>query len=217
MTAGDVILEAQTVYLNDSLGANYPSAVLLPILSKACKDLEIELQSNGVSEVKEISSILSVPINTLILNTVAGFPSDLLDPIELKERASGGTLADFVPMRQLEWEPTIIADEWIKFWDYREGEIKLNPAISVRDVLIRYIKSFVTISGVNTVIPIVQAGGYLAARVGAIAAANIGENPTRAQTCQTQSDMRLIKLLNVMVKQNQSIPVRRRRFNPFQK
>lgn len=217
MTAGDVIIEAQSVYLNDTSAANYPSAVLLPILAKACKDLEIELQSNGVSEVKEVSAVLPITIGLTTLNAAAGFPSDVLDPIELLERPSGGTVDQFVSMRQLTWEPDVTAESEIKFWDYREGEIKLNLATSAREIKLRYIKAFIAITSINTVIPLVQAQGYLAARTSALAAANIGENPSRAMVCQTEAEIRLKKLLNVMVKQNQSIPVRRRRFQPFKR
>lgn len=217
MIAGDVITEAQLVYLNDSAGANFPSTVLLPILAKACRDLETELQSNGVSELKELTSALTVPINSPTLNGVSGFPADVLSPIELLERQAGGSIDQYTPMRQLTWEPTIIADSTIKYWDYREGEIKLNLATAVREVLLRYVKAFIVITSVNTVIPIVQAQGYLSARTAAIAALTIGENPSRASICQDEANVRMIKLLNIMVKRSQSLPVRRKRFNPFKR
>lgn len=217
MTAGDVIVEAQTVFLNDAGGGIYPSTVLLSFVQKAWDDLEQELQSNGVTEIKEVTSALSVPINTPILNGVAGFPADVLDPIELSERPAGGTIDQWKLMRQLEWEPTVVPTGEIRYWDYREGEIKINPSTAAREVLLKYIKSLPPITSTSTVITIPSASAYLSARTAELAAGNIGENPNRAAVCKMEADVALAKCINIMIKQNQSIPVRRRRFKPFKR
>lgn len=217
MTAGDVIVEAQSVFLNDTNGAIYPSTVLLPFVQKAWDDLEQELQSNGVTEIKEVTSALTVPINTPVLNAVSGFPADFLDPIELSERPAGGTIDQWKLMTQLQWEPTIVPMGEIRYWDYREGEIKVNPSTAVREILLKYIKSLPPITSVNTVITIPAASAYLSARTAELAAGNIGENPNRAAVCKMEADSALMKCINVMIKQNQSIPVRRRRFKPFKR
>lgn len=214
-TAGDAITEAQQVYLNDTNQALYPSSVLLPIAKKAQKDLELELVSNQVTELKEMTSTLSVPIGTPVLNNVLGFPADFSEPIKLLEKPSGASNDQYSDMEQLPWEPDIVAEEAIKYWDFREGEIKLNLATSVRDVKLRYYKSLNTIVDVNTVLTIPLSVGYLSARIGAIAALTIGENPTRASACNEEAGIKLAKIINVMVKRTQGIAVRRRRFKPF--
>lgn len=214
-TVGDVIVEAQSVFLNDAGGGIYPSSALLPIVKKAVRDMQSELQSNQATEIKEVTGVIAVPINATVLNNVAGYPADVLDPIALFEKPTGASNDQYVPMTQLAWEPDITPDAMIKFWDYRELEIKINPATRTNDVKMRYYKVLIPIVDVNSLITIPESFGYLSARTAAIAAANIGENQTRALICQDEAMIRLSKMINVMVKQNQSIPVRRRRFRPF--
>jgi hypothetical protein len=217
-TAGDVVIEAQSVYLNDINGKLFSSDRLIPLVKKANNDLFMELINNGVSELKEGTVALSIPANTTILgNLIAGFPTDLFEPIELHERQSGGIGTDYIPMTKTTWEEDVTPNELIHYWQWRESEIKLNPATRANEVRLRYYKGLTTIVDINTLLSLPLSQGYLAARTAAIAAANIGENPSRAVICQQEAEVRLRKFIGLMIKQDQSLPVRRKRFKPFKR
>lgn len=210
MTVASDVLTISRGLLNDpDPGSIFTDTRLIPLLAMANKELQLMLFGLDALELKEISALLTVPINTLTLNVVAGYPADVLRPVELAERDSGSTDL-FIPLTEKEWEPDIIADEWIKYWTYREGEVKINPATAIKQVRFKYVKSLGTITSAQSTIPIVQSDVWLAYKTAELAAVTIGENPSRAASLLPNRLLAESKLLGGTVKGGQNAPARHR-------
>lgn len=212
-TAAEVVSEAQAL-LNDAAGVNYTLAALLPFIKKAYDELLQSADIHKAPDIKEISGILTVLPNKVIINAAAlsagTFPADLFEPLEIKERAAGsitGTLFD--RMKQEPWEPDIKTDEILRYWNWREEEIKTPGSTSSREILIYYIKTLPVIVDGTTAIPVARAKTYLAARVASLGARHIGENYTRADILALDANAAKEDLKNQWAHRRQAMPIRR--------
>lgn len=211
MTVASSVLTIARGLLNDpDPGTIYTDTKLLPILSLSSKELQLMLFGIDSVELKEVGALLTVPVNTSVLSGVAGYPSDMLEPVSLAERAFGST--DFyTPMTKIEWEPDLIPDEWIKYWVWREDDIKVNPATRVEQVKLRYLKSLGDIVGIGSTIPIANSDVWLGYRTAETAAKVIGENPSRASSLTPDRLQAQNALMGNQIKNGQISPARHRR------
>lgn len=207
-TASEPLAEAK-VLLNDPEGHIYPDDKLIPIMQKAYRELQLKMQLNGLAVLKEISTTIQVPVNTLALVDGALLPADLIYPIALEERTPGSS-EDWTEMDEVEWEPSIDQTNTLRFWNFREEEIKLVGATAAREIRIKYQKGLTRITGTTTPISIIGAVTFLASRTAAIAAMVLGENPQRAEAINGDAGGALFDLIALLVKKNQAFPARRR-------
>lgn len=207
MLASEVLAEA-AVQLNDPSQVTFTNAKLLPLLKKAWGELEVKLQRSGIQMLKEVSAVLVVPANTLILNTLGTFPTDFISPVELKERPNSNS--GWKPMTETAWEPTQSQETILQYWAYREDQIKLLGATAQNEVLLRYMKSLSPISTEASNITKTTAKPYLAARTAELAARYLGSNPTRADQLKNEAGDLLNDFMGVETGKAQSIPARRR-------
>jgi len=114
-------------------------------------------------------------------------------------------------MAEQEWEPDVIADSWIKYWVWREDELKVNPATATKQVQLRYLKSLGAITGAGSTVPIPQSDVWLAYKTAELAAVSIGENPSRAAALLPNRLQAESKLLGSTVKGSQNAPARHRK------
>lgn len=207
-TAQEPLDEAKGL-LNDPSGHIYTDARMIPLLQKAYRELQNKMMLNGLPVLKEVSSVVDVTAGTVALGDGSGLPSDFIYPIELEERADGSSEL-FQGMTEREWEPEIEQTTYLRFWNFREEEIKFVGATTDREVRIKYMKGLTRITATSTPIPIIGATPYLAARAAALAAQFIGENPSRASDLNGDAAMQRDDLIALLVKRRQGLPVRRR-------
>lgn len=210
LLASDIIAETRGL-LNDPSGAIYTTAPMLTLLNKVYKELQTKISALGVSTTKEVSAIIAVDAGTVKLGDGSGLPASLLYPISLKERAKTST-ENFVDMDETEFEPLFPTPQpTIKFWAWREDELKFPACSTNREVLIRFVQTLGAITALTSPILIINSQQWLAQRLGAVASVVLGSNPSRGETLQADlvdiwDDLRI-----TLVRRKQSIPVRRRR------
>jgi hypothetical protein len=198
--------------LNDPDGAIYVNTLMITLGAKVYRELQTKLSSMNIGTVKEFNSTpIEVAAGTTALIAGAGLPADLLFPIELKERADGATFWPSEPnMEQRDWEPNVPLVTELRYWAWREDEIKFPGATSAREVQIRYSKSLGTISATSSQIQILNCESWFAQRLAVVAAITLS-NPTRGAALAGDLEGLWDDFVRTMIKRKQSIPVRRRR------
>jgi hypothetical protein len=205
-TVLEVADRARRVYLNDAGVEQYSNEVMLPFIQQAYGEAQIELTLNGLGITKERSTTLSVAAGESPVITTVELP-DLVTPLELAERAPGETY--FYPMAKLDWEPNTERTGELRYWNWRENEIKLLGALSIREVQVKYIKGLPALLNDGSTINMLNALEFLAARSSGLASRFVGGNIGRADACDSDAGRLLPKLVAVEVKSTQSIAHRR--------
>lgn len=209
MTVTEILDEARAL-LNDTGSAIYTDAACLPYIKKAWLELQNKYVALGVPYPKAIVSDLPVAALATTLNASAGFPTDFIQPIQLKEKAQGDPAWAYVPMVEKTWEPDDQQLTTLNNWSFRDGTIYFRGATTNRSVKLYYWKSFAVIASGATVIPYQEAKSVLAGRTAELCARFIGGNATRADSLLSDwvENFELIK--SAKVREMQSMPVRRR-------
>jgi hypothetical protein len=197
--------------LNDPQGVIYSDTALLPLLSKAYRELQARLSRAGMGVTKEVAERVPVNAGVLFLSDGAGLPSGLLYPVEIKEAPRGAPLKDFYGMDERFWEPNFAQSPNLRYWSWREEEIKFVGATTDRDVYIKFVKGLSPLNTVNSPILILNSELFLEARTASIASAVLGENYTRASTLNSDAEMWYDVLIGGLAKRGQRTPVRRMR------
>ena len=213
LLASDVIKSARAM-LNDPTGAIYADAPMFALMDKAYKELQTKLNAHGISTAKEVGTIIGISAGTTSLGEGFLLPTGLIYPISLEERREFGTDDDWVPMDEAEWEPNITRSTALRFWTWREDEIKFPGALHNREVRIRYVKSLGSITDQNSPIFVLNSETWLAQRLAALASLLLGSNPSRASALDNDLNRDggvWDDLKATFIKRKQAIPVRRRR------
>lgn len=208
MLVSDVLDDVRKTYLNDTSGTIYTDNVLLPFIQSAYSELQTEFLLNGLQSLSEISAVIDVTAGTTSLSV----PSDFVSPIKLQERADGGTADDWVDMTELRHDYEQTDSTTLNYWTFREDGIYVGPATTNRDVKLYYYKSL-TVSSINSTIPIIGADEFLAARTAEAAARYIGMNPVLADSMGKEASESLDKLVRRNIKTMQGIGTSRK---PYQ-
>lgn len=205
MNASEVMDEA-AVLLNDYNKSIFGYDKLLPLLRKAYNQVEDEFALNSIPLMLEASNATTITAG----NTVITSPTDMLFPISIEERAPGGTDKDYRPMDETSWEPLISQTEQLRYWTFREGEIKTVGATSSREVLIRYVKDFPSLNDNNTAIAHRKMKTALAAKTAELASAVVGGATEKTLYLRADYDAAVNRLIAIYVRSLQSLPIRRR-------
>jgi hypothetical protein len=136
--------------VNDSSGAVFTDALLMPLLNSAYRALQRELAENGVSVLAEQQDF-DLPVNpgTGVTNAELSdvsspqLPSDCLVPHMLWERATANSTDVFVPMEKfmsgggmLNLQPST----YLRLWEWREDKIIFVGATQGVTIRVRYEK-----------------------------------------------------------------------------
>ena len=134
--------------LNDSAGAVFTDALLMPLLNSAYRGLQRELAENGVSVLTEQQDIeLDVNSGTGVTNTELSdvsspqLPTDCLAPHMLWERAAANPTDVFVPMEKFTSGGSMLnlqPSAYLRLWEWREDKINLVGATQSITVRLRY-------------------------------------------------------------------------------
>lgn len=209
------VLDRSRFFLNDVNGRLFTNAVLIEPFKVAYDDLKEELYDYNIAVTSETSKALT--INTGITDiggpTGPALPRDIIVPTRCWERLAG-TSDDYSEMGQFRELPkTSMVSNDLMYWSYRNQYIQFIGASTDRDVKIDYIGDTLSLANApEGVVNLIQAISFLAYRTGSLAADFIGEDADRAQKLGSNATNALDKLLNVQVKNEQSMPVRRRPF-----
>ena len=196
------------VLLNDTGTQLYTNDVLLPFIQLAYGEAAKELGVNGIGAVKEISQV--VLLETGEKNITVNEINDMELPISLSERGVGES--SFYPMYPKPWDITAEPTSELRYWTWRENEIKTPGATSDREVSVKYIKGFPLLNNENSPILINSSLEFLSYRSASLASRYIGGNISRSDALDIDANRLLPKMVAMEVKNTQSMPVRRRPF-----
>jgi len=196
--------------LNDVGKILYSYTSQLPYLKQVHEDLIMKLKVNGIPVLDEVSGALSV---AALAKTLVTPPPDMLVPLSVEERAAGEGDDDWVPMERTDFEPTMEVATTLRFWTFRELEIKFLGASEAREVRIKYRKYLTAPSGSGSAITMYDARSFLGKRQAFYCAMFIGENAERAAVIADMAEDSLGDLLGSAVNVQQDKPVRPRPFN----
>lgn len=204
------VFDRAAALCNDPAKSVVKDTVMLPHVQKAYDDLQDALQDNGINTIEEVSGTVAVAANVVSLTAAGTQPADLLDPIELLERAPGAV--EWVPMNNRTGEglPIRVAVETLGDWIWREDDIKFVGATAAREVLIRYMRTFAPLTGANSALQSQKYRNYMSSRTAALVLGLVLKDLELAQVLQSDADVALSQLVSIGVKAEQGQPVRRR-------
>lgn len=218
MAIATVALDSARTYLNDVGKQIWTDAALLPFLKEAHKDLLMVLWLNGIPVIKEKSASINV---TAVSGVTLSLPSDLLEPISLKERTQSST-EEWIDMSEVDFEPDSLTQELtLKIWCWREEAINFVGATTNRSVLLRYWKSFAVLTAAGDSLGFIQAENFLGPQTAAYAAGSIGNLTLAGELLWQQgvkvgvAGSRLDMIIRANVKGMQNLPARRIPYRRF--
>lgn len=210
LLASDILTGVKPL-LNDPQGITFTDTALLPLLNKAYRELQRRLARAGMGATRETAERVPVDSGVLTLVDGGGLPTGLLYPLELKEGARGAPLQNFAPMTERNWEPTDQQAVELRYWAWREEELKFVGATTNRDVYIKFMKGLSPITSVTSPILLIDSELFLESRTASIASAVLGENYSRAANLNNDAEQWYDVLIGGLVKRGQRHPVRRLR------
>ena len=212
----DVFKQARTL-LNDDDATNWPDYRLKTKAIVAFEELEAELIVAGIPIINAVSVIITVPAqtiddDTLDLSTVTGYPTDMILPIEMKERQIEDKNCAFVDMVEVDFIPNIDIDVFLHYWCWYQNTIILRGALNSTQVQLRY-QRYLPVPDVNTDSLIVPLGQlFIANRVAALAYQSMGNRQMCLDLSATAS-LNLNRILDMNIKELQDLPAKRRPYH----
>lgn len=198
------LLKDAAALLNDYNQTIYTNAAMLPFLKRALRELQRESQLFDLPLTAEVSTVILVAPGLKVLPA----PADFLTPIDLMERVANSG-ASWGTMDKIDEEPDVTPGLSIRYWSFREDEIKLCPAVQAIEIKLRYNKSLIVINSVDASISVKDSDDFLMTRTAEHAARYLGENPARADILRLEADTFLNKYTVIQNKTNQHRAVRR--------
>ncbi len=214
MTKVGEIFEMVRAFMNDNKDAVYHNDVLVPYLKIAYDELKLDLED------------YSIPINILTSDGIlvtAGvteiggsdgppLPAHLIEIIEIYERTNG-TNNDYMQMtRQITLPKTEQQTTFLEVWTWQGQKVKLLGATSDIEIKMDYLSELTDVNNENSIIELTNCKVALAARIAALCAQFIEQNTEHYQACLDTCNNAVDKMLNIKIKSQQRIPIRRRPF-----
>jgi hypothetical protein len=215
-------LTTASAHLNDSRGTFWAAlygtpptstayAALIPFLQEAFRDLQNELFLNGLPVLHKTALLLNFPAGTtaLTLTSTPALPSDIIVPVTLFERDAGASAEDFDEMVEKSWLPEEQQDEELTYWQWEGQQINFLGATTARDLQLNYDAGLPLPALFADTLGFTDAEFYIAPKTAAYAAESI-DRYKRGETLHAQAESKLSKIIRANVKNQQSLPVRRR-------
>ena len=212
------VMDLSAASLNDVDKTNYTYDIQIPYLKMAMQELQEIYELNSLPVTEGSSAV--IPVNagqTKIRFNVTGaprLPDNLIEPLTLWERPRNidpfvqMTRKDFIP-HELAGQPT----SFFIYWVWQQNEIKMPAANADNDIKIDYVGSlFPKYVTANTIIPVINASGFLSYRTGAIISDLIEKNDANAAKLNGWASLALDRITGITIKNKQSIQTRRRPF-----
>ena len=209
LIASEVLTDASS-HLNDQSQQVFTTTVMLPFLRIALRDLQGHFLANDIPILHEETTQQTIAAGGVALTTP---PTDIVVPISMKERTVGDTLPEnWIDMTEKAWVPDETQTDLLRWWVWKEEAIALLGATSARSVKLKYWKLLAEIASEASGISMEHAQNYLGYRTAELVADRIGENPTRAQSIGLDRQIAEQQLIDLLVKKNQSMPIKRMRY-----
>lgn len=219
--ANDCAKEAAAL-LNDPAMTEWDFGALLPYLQKAHRELQVELNLNGLPVIKDTSAIITVPALTVDLTAPAGGgaslqPANLIEPDYLEERQTGTTNL-FADMEETVWDVNDLQEPELRFWSWRNEKILFLGATAAVDIRIHYKGGLTVPASENDALGFINAQLFLAPRTAALAAGTIGSLIAKRELDQDAENWKA-KVIRYNIRGMQGsggvrrIPYRRRRIS----
>jgi len=211
-SASEIMQEAAGIFLNDTPRTLFTDVILLPFLKRAFKDLLLELDKKNISQTKEVSAAITVPALVVSLTTPGNLlPTNFITPVKIEERSSGSSDL-YTPMEEKDWETNILQTERLRYWIFREDDIKFPGATTIRQILLYYQKGLTVPVTLTDPIGLVNVESYLSAQTAGYAAKFILQSDTRAETIFGFASKALNDYLTIQVRGLQFQDNRRHRY-----
>src|SRR6516164_7042192 len=169
MATAYIALQSARICLGDLNGITWTDAILIPYLQEAFRTLVLRLRSYSIPVIKMQTAILSVPVGTTLLNSVAGYPNNMVRPISMLERDPGTGMNNFIDMIETAFVPIMDPIDDLQFWTWMGERISFVGATSSREVLLRYEGTLIPPVTVNDPLGFLQAENYLGPKTAALA------------------------------------------------
>lgn len=202
------VMAESAALLNDVSQTYFTNTVLLPFLSKANDELGLKLAENNISIVRKESSRFDIAAGIVTIT----LPADFLLPLYLEEKSDGADDSEYVRMTQLSDDPRTQEQSYLNYWWFKNGVVSFVAALQARDLMLHYQKMLTAMSSASSVINFDSTKTFLASRTAELAAGFLGENPDRAAVLHNDAEIALDVIVNLLVKNQQSIGVRRRAY-----
>lgn len=179
VTCETVLVTART-FLNDDAAVTFTDPVLLPKFTQAHRELQQKMRAASCPVMRTTSADISIPANTILLNLTSSppYPSDMVEPIQLYERANGADISTMALMT--EWDPLPYQDVSsgaLTNWQWSEENILFTGSSVTRIIQIRYWRAVPIPTTTSQLIGIINGEVYLGPRVAALMAGTLGANP----------------------------------------
>ena len=219
MSQANIALEMARTHLNDELGSLWPDTKLLPKLRAAYREMMNELELNDIPLFNNVTGVLTVNALTtddanLDMSTVIGYPTNMIEPIWLKERAIGQMNADFVDMTQVDFIPNIAKGNQLIWWSWMNGTIMLLGALVNTQVQLRFRQALTPPNTVNDSLVVTLSESFLGpetAYMAMISTRNFDQGVAGA--LKSLAERNLENIIADAVKSLQNIPAKRRPYH----
>jgi len=215
-----VALNFSRTLLNDEQGTNWHDQKLFPKLKVAYNQMLNEIVANGVPIINATSTIfqvnaISVDDNNVDLSTQAGYPTNMLTPIWMKERAVGQSNKDFVDMTEVEFVPNVsLASNQLIWWCWIGGIILVRGATTPVQVQIRYRRQLTPPVAVTDDLVVTLAETYLGPQTAYIAMTSLPNYDMNiAASLRDQAKENLDNVIRAAVQQLENLPAKRRPYH----
>ncbi len=218
------VMDLSAAAMNDVDKTTYDYDTQIPYLKLALQELQEIYELNSLQVTEQSSAIIPVnaPTNPnvtvveVIFNAVGQprLPDNLIEPQQLWERTRG--IYPWYPMTRKDYIPHNLEGvqaNMFTYWVWQENKIKLLASNSDLDLKIDYVGSlFPKYVNEHTIIPVINAQGYLAYKTAELMSDMIEHNMERAQSNGGRAIMSLDRISGITIKSKQQIVTRRRPF-----
>lgn len=217
IATAEQVLDSARTYLDDEMGVRWPDESLLPKLQEAHREMKTAFLLNGLPVINAVSTIMTVPALVtddlnLDLSTVSGYPSDLLEPIWLKERQVGQMNRDFIDMVECDFIPNLDKQVNLIWWAWIAEKIILRGATVSNQVQLRYRRELTPPTKLTDSIGVLLGEIFLSYRIAAKAAEAMNDMG-RKQEWDREAQKNLDTVIRAAVKEMQNLPAKRRPYH----
>ncbi len=163
----DVMTDAR-LRLNDAAIDIYTDAILISFAADAHGELEDEYAKHDIDLLEHVVDTFSYTADATTIAVPIAI-TDLQEPLEIFQRLSAADPWVEVTRRTEQAAPTILEPQYLGSWEWSENVIKVNPATSNLELLVRYRRLLdypvanTTLGFENLYWPLVWGTAYLAA------------------------------------------------------
>ena len=185
-TLADVLNTAQSVYLNDANKTKWTKAQLIPFAQEAQRQLQVQLQLNGIPVIKQ--QTFTQLISAINLSTWPGYvvcpnqPTNIIEPIACFERPSGDTLnSDWDKMFEKSFTPKVQPVNDLVYWSWIGEKLTFVGAMQDNYINLEYNGGLPVPSADSDPIGVINGEMFVAPKLASLAQGAIGADKSSAE------------------------------------